>query len=250
MFGTMVGFLEQGAKMNAVTAAKPQNPRDIPTYTISEASHYLLIPLATLRSWTVGRYYPVQDGKRLFSPVIAVTQKHPAMLSFVNLIEAHVLDAIRRVYGVRLPEVRKAIAFLRSEFKSDHPLIEQKIETDGKDLFIRSFGQLIAASKGGQLAMPDLIDAYLRRIEWDEQGLASRLYPFTRKRQLDEPRVVVIDPRISFGRPVLVGTGVRTAIVAERYKAGESIEELAEDYGRFRLDIEEAIRCELAVEAA
>ena len=237
-------------KDQALATVRNRDPREIPTYTISEAAHYLLIPLATLRSWTVGRDYPVHDGKRRFNPVITVPQRHPTMLSFVNLIEAHVLDAIRRVYGVRLPEVRNAIVFLRGEFKSDHPLVEQKIETDGRHLFIRRFGQLITASKGGQLAMPDLLDAYLRRIEWDEQGLASRLYPFTRKRQLDEPKVVVIDPLISFGRPVLTGTGVRTAIVAERYKAGESIEDLAEDYGRVRLDIEEAIRCELAVEAA
>ena len=236
--------------VKTLAAIRSRDPREIPTYTISEAAHYLLIPLATLRSWTVGRYYPVQEGKRRFNPVVAVPQQHPAMLSFVNLIEAHVLDAIRRVYGVRLPEVRNAIAFLQREFKSEHPLVEQKIETDGKDLFIRSFGQLIAASKGGQLAMPELIGAYLRRIEWDEQGIASRLYPFTRKRQLDEPKVIVIDPRISFGRPVLAGTGIRTGIVAERYKAGESIQELAQDYGRRPLDIEEAIRCELAVEAA
>jgi uncharacterized protein (DUF433 family) len=49
---------------------------------------------------------------------------------------------------------------------------------------------------------------------------------------------------------VLAGTGIPTAIVAERYKAGESIDELAEDYGRSRKEIEEAIRCELWLEAA
>ena len=52
------------------------------------------------------------------------------------------------------------------------------------------------------------------------------------------------------GERVLVGTGIPTAIVAERYKAGESIDELAEDYGRSRNEIEEAIRCELWLEAA
>lgn len=237
-------------KLTVLNPVQSEDPRQIPTYTTSEAAHYLLIPVATLRSWTVGRYYPVQDGRRLFRPVISVAQKDPVMLSFVNLIEAHVLDAIRRVYGVGLPNVRSAVVFLRREFGSGHPLAEQKIETDGRDLFIRSFGKLIAASRGGQLAMPELLDAYLKRIEWDERGLARRLYPFTRKRQLEEPKVIVIDPRISFGRPVLVGTGIRTAIVAERYKAGESIDELAKDYGRKPLDIEEAIRCELAVEAA
>ena len=64
---------------------------------------------------------------------------------------------------------------------------------------------------------------------------------------------MVIDPRVSSGRPVLVGSGIPTAVIAERYKAGESIDQLADDYGRERLDIEdieEAIRCELDERAA
>jgi uncharacterized protein (DUF433 family) len=62
--------------------------------------------------------------------------------------------------------------------------------------------------------------------------------------------VIVIDPAISFGKPVMAGSGIPTAIVAERYKAGETIEELAKDYEQSRLNIEEAIRCELQLEAA
>lgn len=63
--------------------------------------------------------------------------------------------------------------------------------------------------------------------------------------QSDEPRSIVIDPRVAFGRPVLAGTGIPTALVAERYKAGETMEDLAKDYERDRVDIEEAVRCEL-----
>ncbi len=165
------------------------DPRYLPTYTLSESSHYLLIPVATLRSWFVGRYYPVQDGKEFSNPPIVVAQKNPTLLSFVNLIEAHVLDAARREFRVAFPKVRSAISYLRREFHSNQPLAEQKIETDGRDLFIRSFGKLIAASSEGQLAMPELIDSYLRRIEWDERGLARRLFPFTRKRTLEQPKV-------------------------------------------------------------
>lgn len=93
-------------------------------------------------------------------------------------------------------------------------------------------------------------DTYLRRVEHDAAGLVARLYPFTRKRSLDEPKTAMIDPRIAFGRPVLVGTGIPTSVVAERYKAGESIDDLARDYGRERLEIEEALRCELDAAAA
>ena len=237
-------------KTKAPDLRKSQDPRELPTYTLSEAAHYELIPLANspfLGSWAK---LSSTRGQRFFKPVITLPQKNPAMLSFVNLIEAHVLDAIRRHYKITLPRVRSAVAFLRKEFGSEHPLAEQRIETDGRDLFVRAFNQLIAVSKSGQLAMPELIDAYMQRIEWDQHGFAMRLYPFTRKRELTEPKVIVIDPRVSFGRPVLVGTGIRTIVIAERYKAGESIDELAHDYGRDRLEIEEAIRCELAVEAA
>src|SRR3989442_7613892 len=119
----------------------------LPTYTLSEASHYLLIPIATLRSWVVGRYYPVREGRGFFKPPILVPQKNPIMLSFVNLIEAHVLDAVRREFYVTFPKVRSAINYLRREFKSNHPMAEQRIETDGRDLFVRSFGKLNAASR-------------------------------------------------------------------------------------------------------
>ncbi len=114
----------------------------------------------------------------------------------------------------------------------------------------QKYSQLINISQDGRLAIRSLLEAHLRRIERGPSGIPVRLFPLTRKRAHDEPRAVVIDPRVSFGRPVLVGTGIATAVIAERYKAGESVEELAEDYGRQRLEIEEAIRCELWIEAA
>jgi uncharacterized protein (DUF433 family) len=63
-------------------------------------------------------------------------------------------------------------------------------------------------------------------------------------------KVVVVDPRVSFGCPVLAGTGIATDVIAKRYKAGDSIAELADDYDRSQSEIEEAIRCELYREAA
>jgi uncharacterized protein (DUF433 family) len=40
-----------------------------------------------------------------------------------------------------------------------------------------------------------------------------------------------MDPRVEFGRPVLKVSAVPTAVIADRYKAGESIADLADDYG-------------------
>ena len=100
------------------------------------------------------------------------------------------------------------------------------------------------------MGMKEIIEAYLHRVDRDPSGVAARLYPFIQKRHPEaaaaEPRLVVIDPLVSFGRPVLVGTGIPTAIIAERYQAGDAMDELAEDYGLERATIEEAVRYEFA----
>lgn len=227
-----------------------QDIRSVPAYGINEAAHYLGIPKATLRSWVLGRPYPTGKGPRFFKPIIEVPDKQEGLLSFVNLVEAHVLDAIRRTHGVALWRVRKAIGYLRKQLGSAHPLAEQKFVTDKVDLFVEMFGSFVNISQEGQLAMKDLIEAHLKRIDRDASGLPIRLYPFTRERKVDEPKIIVIDPNVSFGRPALVGTGIATTVIAQRYKAGESIEELAEDYGRSTSEIQEAIRSELWLDAA
>ena len=57
---------------------------------------------------------------------------------------------------------------------------------------------------------------------------------------VEEPFAVVVDPAVSFGRPVLEGTGIPTEILAQRYKAGDSYEQLVEDYRRPKEEIEKA----------
>lgn len=224
--------------------------REISSYTIPETSHYLRIPISTLKSWVLGRYYKTNTGKKFFKPIMKIADIQLRLLSFLNLIEVHILDAIRREHNIPLYKVRIALNYLNKEFPSKHPLANQNFETNGMDLFIEKYGELINISSDGQLAIKELLKAHLRRVKRDPAGIPIKLYPFTRKREAHEPMDVVIDPDISFGRPVLVGTGIATAIVAERYKAGESINDLAKDYECKGSAIEEAIRCEMHLEAA
>jgi len=234
----------------AVDLSIARDPRESPVYSISEAAHCLRLPQATLRSWVVGRYYLAGGKKKFFRPVIDLADKGRRLLSFMNLVDAHVLDAIRREPHISLAKVETALDYLEKRFPSKHPLADQKFETDGSNLFIQKYSQLINLSQEGQLAMRNVLEAHLCRIERDASGLAVRLYLFTGKREPEAPEVIVVDPYVSFGRPVLVGTGIATAVIAERFEAGESIEELADDYGCQPYEIEEALRCELQVEAA
>ncbi len=198
----------------------------------------------------MGRTYKTASGKKFFHPVIKMADKKSRLLSFINLVEIHVLDAIRREHNVAFPKVRGALSYVERKFPVAHPLADHKFKTDGADLFIEKFGKLINISEDGQMAIREILNAHLKRVKRDAQGVPIKLYPYTRKKEMSEPEVVVIDPLVSFGRPVLSGTGIATSIIAERYKAGESINGLADDYGCEPIKVEEAIRCELSVEAA
>jgi hypothetical protein len=123
--------------------------RELPTYSIAEAAHYLQIPDTTLRSWVVGRSYQTEKGTRFFEPLIEPPDPNRSLISFMNVVEIHVLDAIRRQHKIRLTNIRQALCYLRMHFLSPHPLADQKFETDGLDLFIQVYGQLINISQLG-----------------------------------------------------------------------------------------------------
>lgn len=222
------------------------DPRNIPTYSIGDAARYLRIPSSTIRSWTIGYSYPVKDGSNFFRPLIDLPlgNNKPYLLSFTNLVEVHVLRAIRQHHKIQLNKVREALDFIDEKFKVPHPLAKEDFRTNGVDLFIERYGELINASSGGRKELKEALNAHLERIEPDDSGLAIKLYPFTRSHEADNPRLVVIDPRIAFGRLTLAGTGIATNILKERFQAGDSMEELAEDYDCALPSIEEAIRCE------
>lgn len=235
------------------TAVDPGRQRresvlEAPAYRVAEAALYLGIPAATLRYWVKGARYRTRGGVRTAAPLIQTPE--PGVLSFLNLVEAHVLDAIRRQHKLSLQGVRRALDYLEDRFPAKHPLAEESFATDGANLFVERYGELVNVSAGGQMALREVLDAHLRRIERDDAGLPVRLFPYIRRTALDEPRRIAIDPRVQFGRPVLAGTGIPTEVIAERFKAGESLDDLARDYGRTPDEIQEAVRAELCLHAA
>lgn len=149
-----------------------------------------------------------------------------------------------------MAKVRKGLKFISKEFKSEHPLAEKIFETGGIGLFLTESETLYDISKEGQTVLVDVIKQYLTRIERDPNGFPIKLYPFSRSGEPDEPKFIMIDPKISFGRPMLSDRGIPIDVIAERYKAGESISELVRDYECTQEEIEEAIRCRLWKEAA
>jgi len=71
--------------------------------------------------------------------------------------------------------------------------------------------------------------------------MPTRFYPFVTSDALEDRKIIVIDARRSFGRPIVARRGVSTAVIVDRVDAGESIEDIATDYDLERGEVEEAI---------
>ena len=215
---------------------------ELPLYGLSEAALYLRVPIKTLEYWAFGRK-PV-------SPLIRPASKKPRSLSFLNLLECHMLASLRTIYDLRLPKIRQALVHLNKTTGFKHPLIEQPLLTDRIDLLISEMDRFVNLSRGGHLAIPGIVEAHLERVEYDKPLGVFKFYPFVRERSATEPKFIVINPALGFGKPVIAGTGISTAVIASRFNARESIPELAKEYGLEEKHIEEAIRWETRAVAA
>lgn len=218
--------------------------RDQPAYTVAEAARYLKVAPATLRSWVAGRAYPKGDGTARFKPLIRPANGRPPILSFWNLIEAHVLRSLRTEHGVSMDALRTAISYAQKSQNIARLLLSKELRTDAGRLLLERYGELIDLSASGQMAMRRMFNDHLARVEWDEWKYPVRLYPFVSAGSERKP--VAIAANIAFGRPVIARAGVTTAAIAERLDAGESAAEIAEDYDLSVEDIEEAALYERA----
>lgn len=222
------------------------DPSIQPAYSLAEAAHYLRLSPGTLRSWVVGRPYPTATGVRTFPPLLKPAQKSPAVLSFANLVEAHVLRALRTEHGVSVPDLRNALQYAEAELGIENLLLCKDLATDAGRLFLDRYGELIELSKSGQQAMRRVFQAHLRRVEWDARELPARLYPFLSLDSVAEARPIAIDPRVAFGRPIVERVGISTRAIAERLDAGEPISDIAADYDLTEAEIEQAVLYERA----
>ena len=214
------------------------NVLEIPNYSPIEAVRYFHIPVSTLVYWT-------EEPNSL----VTLPSHRPRMLSFKNLVELYVLEGLRKIYGVHTSRIRSAVEFLLKTERSRHPLADYDIRTEGKSVLFYKGGKPLNASAWGQYEMEDVIGRYLHRVERDPHGVAFRLFPYTKREQIEQrlqpPQTVEINPVVCFGLPVLAGSRITTGFLASRHRGGDSVSSIAKSYGRPVAAIKEAIEWEI-----
>lgn len=214
-----------------------------PRYTLRDAAILAGTTPNTLKRWVSTTQFA---GAASVTPPLIKLDSQPIggilFFSFFNVIEAGFLAAYRNE-GVPMPRVRSALDYVQQRMISTpRPLLGPNFERVGKDLlapYVAETGEkkILNASKSGQVEWPEAVQVYFRSIEYDQHGpILLWLY--------SERRIVGIDPRLAFGRPVIVRNGLRTDAIESRFAAGEPIEEIAEEFSIPLVEVEEAIRWE------
>jgi hypothetical protein len=124
---------------------------------------------------------------------------------FYTLIELFTIGQLR-AHGLSWPTLRKARWELKERFQTRHPFALEGLLFDGcRPLKELGNETLLELGSGGQTAFEKVITPFCKRLDFDATTkLASRFYPQGREGN------VVVDPRHSFGKPVISGTNITT----------------------------------------
>lgn len=217
------------------------DPRDIAAYTISEAARYVRIPAPTLRTWVVGSSDISRANRRIHSPPIIAPECDPTRLSFNNIVEAYVLRALRTKHGVSIGAARRAIDEAEHNLGVKRLLLCPELRTHAGELFLDTYSTLINLNRASQLGIRLVLQEYLKCIEVDEANRPARLFPSNRNE-----KIIVLDSRVAFGRPIIARRGISTSAIVARINAGETEEEIAGDYNLRTSEVEEAVVYEQA----
>jgi uncharacterized protein (DUF433 family) len=225
--------------LEAMHRTAPSEAKLLPAYSLAEVARVVGMNPSTLRTWFRGREYSVATGTRRAGPVARPTHDVGEPLSFIGLVEAHMLSTIRRGYGIPLSRFRKAMDYLREKGGDLPYLAHRDFFHDKQHLYLQADRHLISLSEQGQHVERPAIEDGLRQLEYGTDGYVDRFYPRVGAKML---QTIVFDPTVAFGRPSLARLGVAIEAIGARFQAGEPITELMSDYGAKKEEIEDALR--------
>jgi uncharacterized protein (DUF433 family)/DNA-binding transcriptional MerR regulator len=181
-------------------------------YTAREASRISGVPLTTLAFWArTGVIEPSQQRRR------------PRLYSFEDLRDLRVAQALRD-QGARRGQIRAVVDFVRAETRDDpERLAQAEVDVVGDVIAYRDrqrgIEPLEPSGHGQRVLAVDMRDIF-RDLVRPAGGVAT----------LTPARRVAIDPGVRGGTPVIDGTRIPTALIAELLADGSTVDAIVAAY--------------------
>ena len=218
------------------------------TYAMAQVDRILCLPGGTARRWIDG----YERAGRRYPPVVREEPTGSDVVTWGEFVETRLLSEYRD-RGVPLIKMRPAIEKLREELGS-YPLASSRmwLDVEGQELVRRAQEDValdpllaLVEVRTGQSVIDwtKPADDFRRSIEWT----AANGQPPQPKllRPYADIKDVVVNPVRGFGEPVVHNRNVRTDIIAELIRAGDSPDMIAEQYELRPRQVQAAVQYEL-----
>lgn len=164
-------------------------------------------------------------------------------VSFIDLIELRVVRGLLKL-GASLQAIRYAIGVAKNKFGIDRPLSSVAFQIDGREILMDAIerdGELVSLSRQrpGQKVFRDIVAQSVSGLEYDGSQVA-RWRPIIAKH-------VVIDPKRSFGDPIVDEIGVSTSTLYKEWMSRPNFRKIAAQYEVKELLVRDAVKFEKAL---
>ena len=186
------------------------------SYTVREASGLTGVSGTSIRQWLSG--YP-RIAYELKSPWEMGRRPDPLLVSFIELMEILMVGNIRVATGGKFAAIRKYHDDISWEWGTLFPFAHENL------LELATQGERPLKSVAKTLAQMDY-----------ENGYVALWYPMGK----DQP--IAVDPHRGSGAPTIKGRRLRVVDIRGQFKAGETIQRIAEDFVLEPPEVEAALR--------
>jgi DNA-binding transcriptional MerR regulator len=193
-------------------------------YTVPEAARLTGISVPRIRRWLAGYRHGRGADTHASAPLW-----HPEVPKFGSKVELSFRDLmeLRFVHlfleqGLSLQAIRRAIQKAVDVFGIERPLSTQRFRTDGRSIFLEVAGEIdeprLFDLKRDQYLFHRMVAPSFKDIDF-EKGIPVRWWPLAGR------KAIVLDPKRSFGKPILARSGVPAAALADAYQVRHSFKQ-------------------------
>ncbi len=215
--------------MNVIKTESVQNVIGAGVYSPAEAARYTGVASGKIIRWFRGHHNQNGDYLALWEPKFDTTEGQ-LFLSFRDLAEVRVAEALVKIAGLSPQKVRRAIILARTMLNDSRPLSSARFKTDGRNVFLK------IANEGEDQERDQLLDifksqfAFARIVEPSLKDLDYVDMVPTKWWIAGREKKIVIDPKRAFGRPIDEPTSVPTSVLANAFAAEGSFANAAKAY--------------------
>ncbi len=192
-------------------------------YSLPEAARLTRLKTQRVREWFRGRRQ-LLSRKPVFRGDYQSISGDNA-ISFLDLVDLFVVGQLRD-HGVPLQSLRKVHAQLKKDLKTPHPFCRKEVLSDGKKVFTLGLDEQNKAEMievlTHQRVFAEILLPFLKRIDYDATTRLARRWCIA--------DMVVIDPAICLGKPIIGEVGIATSILAAAYHANKNDAEVVADW--------------------